>query len=481
MHPVGRLVRIHWSSREPISPDNDVGLWLDPAAQSQGMYIYLPAAGCVSHLSSYIVYLHLIEGVVLQTYLRPRFIATARTYSSRMQIPSMQWAQVAEKVGGPVVYKQIPVPEPGPDEVLVNIKYSGVCHTDLHAMKGDWPLPSKMPLVGGHEGAGVVVARGSLVSEIDIGDRAGVKWLNGSCLACEFCRRADEPLCAKASLSGYTVDGTFQQYCVAKAAHVSKIPAEVPLDAVAPILCAGITVYKGLKESGARPGETVAIVGAGGGLGSLAQQYAKAMGLRVLAIDSGDEKRQMCQSLGAEAFVDFSQSKDLVSDVQAATDDGLGPHAVLLLAVSEGPFQQAAGYVRPRGSIVAIGLPAHASLKAPVFGTVVKMINIKGSYVGNRQDGVEAIDFFRRGLIHAPFKVVPLSELANVFELMGEHSCRSFFSCFLCADMTSFRTGKNRRQICAQNARVASRRKPLRSMSSHTNGLWQPSQQPEHE
>lgn len=112
---------------------------------------------------------------------------------------------------------------------------------------------------------------------------------------------------------------------------------------MAPVLCAGITVYKGLKESGARPGQTVAIVGAGGGLGSLAQQYAVAMGLRVIAIDSGEEKKKMClEQLGASTFVDFATSKNVVKDVQAATEDGLGPHAVILVAVNEKPFQQAA-------------------------------------------------------------------------------------------------------------------------------------------
>ncbi|KAF2265733.1 GroES-like protein [Lojkania enalia] len=335
------------------------------------------------------------------------------------QVPTEQWAQVIEKTGGPVQYKKIPVQKPGPDEVLVNIKYSGVCHTDLHAVNGDWPLATKLPLVGGHEGAGVVVAKGELVDDIEIGDHAGVKWLNGSCLACDFCQQSDEPLCAKALLSGYTVDGSFQQYCIAKAAHVARIPKDVPLDAIAPVLCAGITVYKGLKESGARPGQTVAIVGAGGGLGSLAQQYAKAMGLRVIAIDTGDEKKKMClEQLGSEAFVDFAKSQNVVKDVQAATEDGLGPHAVLLVAVNEKPFQQAAEYVRPRGSVVCIGLPAGAYLKAPVFESVIKMISIKGSYVGNRKDSAEAIDFYRRGLIKAPFKVVGLSELQMVYDKM---------------------------------------------------------------
>jgi len=340
---------------------------------------------------------------------------------SSPQIPEKQWAQVLYKNGGKVKYEQIPVAKPGPDEVLINIKYSGVCHTDLHAVNGDWPLDTKLPLVGGHEGAGVVVARGSLVEDVEIGDHVGIKWINGSCLACSFCQQADEPLCPKVLLSGYTVDGSFQQYAIGKAAHVARIPKDVPLDAIAPILCAGITVYKGLKESGARPGQTVAIVGAGGGLGSFACQYAKAMGLRIIAIDGGSEKSASTKALGAEAYIDFLTSKNLVADVQAATEDGLGPHAVLLLAVSEKPFQQAAEYVRPRGTVVAIGLPAGAYLRAPVFESVVKMITIKGSYVGNRRDTAEAIDFYRRGLIQAPFKTVGLSELQSVYDLMHEN------------------------------------------------------------
>lgn len=222
-------------------------------------------------------------------------------------IPTEQWAQVIEKVGGPVEYKKIPVAKPGPGEVLVNIKYSGVCHTDLHAVNGDWPIPTKLPLVGGHEGAGYVVARGEGVTDQDakIGEAVGVKWLNDSCLSCTFCQQADEPLCLTPKLSGYTVDGSFQQYCIASAKHVAHIPDGVPLDEVAPILCAGITVYKGLKESGAKPGQTVAIVGAGGGLGSLAQQYAKAMGLRVIAIDAGEEKRKMSEGMGADVSVNM--------------------------------------------------------------------------------------------------------------------------------------------------------------------------------
>lgn len=211
-----------------------------------------------------------------------------------------------------------------------------------------------------------------------------------------------------------------QEYAIAKAAHVARIPKDVPLDAIAPVLCAGITVYKGLKESGARPGQTVAIVGAGGGLGAFACQYAKAMGLNIIGIDTGDEKAKMVKELGAHTFVDFAKSSNVVKDVQAATEDGTGPHAVILVAVNEKPFQQASEYVRPRGTVICIGLPAGAYLRAPVFETVIGVKTIKGSYVGNRKDTSEAIDFFRRGLIKAPFKTIGMSELQKVYDMMHE-------------------------------------------------------------
>ncbi|KAK1828609.1 alcohol dehydrogenase [Podospora conica] len=339
---------------------------------------------------------------------------------SAPQIPKEQRAQVVER-DGEITLKTIPVPVPLPTQVLVKILFSGVCHTDLHAMNNDWPLPRKTPLVGGHEGAGVVVALGSAVPphSIAIGDRVGVKWLNSSCLDCAFCIRGDEPLCARAALSGYTVDGTFQEYCCADARHVARLPKDVDMAQVAPVLCAGLTVYKGLKESGARAGEQVAIVGAGGGLGSIAVQYAKAMGLEVIAVDGGREKGEACRKLGADKYVDFMEGGDVVEQVKRASGgEGLGPHAVLLLAPQEGPFQQAASYVRAHGTVVLIAMPAGAKVSLPVFDTVVRMVTVKGSYVGNREDTAEAVAFFARGLIKAPIKVVGLSELGKVFTEM---------------------------------------------------------------
>ncbi|VEU22254.1 DEKNAAC103308 [Brettanomyces naardenensis] len=338
-----------------------------------------------------------------------------RGYAS---IPETQKAVVFYKNGGPLKYEDIPVPKPKPNEILVNVKYSGVCHTDLHAWKGDWPLATKLPLVGGHEGAGVVVAKGDNVNNFEIGDYAGIKWLNGSCLGCEYCIQGAEPNCPEADLSGYTHDGSFQQYATADAVQAAHIPKGADLAGVAPILCAGVTVYKALKTADLRPGQWVAISGAGGGLGSLAVQYAKAMGLRVVGIDGGAEKGELATSLGAEAFIDFTKVPDVVKAVQEATNGG--PHGVINVSVSPKAMSQSVEYVRPLGKVVLVGLPADAVVDTKVFDHVIKSIQIRGSYVGNREDTAEALDFFNRGLVHSPIKVVGLSELADVYELMEQ-------------------------------------------------------------
>lgn len=145
------------------------------------------------------------------------------------------------------------------------------------------------------------------------------------------------------------------------------------------------------------------------------------MGLNIIAIDAGEEKKAMTLKLGASSFVDYSTTSNIVRDVKAATEDGLGPHAVILVAVNEKPFQQAAEYVRPRGVVVMIGMPAGAYFRGPVFDSVVKMVTIKGSYVGNRRDTAEALEFFRRGLIDVPFKTIGMSELQKVYSLMREN------------------------------------------------------------
>jgi propanol-preferring alcohol dehydrogenase len=205
-------------------------------------------------------------------------------------------------------------------------------------MMDDWPPKRKMPLVSGHEGAGIVVAKGELVANIETGHHVGIKWLNGYCLNCTFYLQGDEQLCPQTILSGYTIDGIFQQYTIAKAAHITRIPRECSLEDVSPILSAGLTVYKGLKESHVRPGQYVAIVGAGGGLGYFALQYAKAMSVHSIAINTEYDKSNVCRDLGASAFIGFRESSDIAADVRAAVPNGFKPHAVLVLATHEEPF-----------------------------------------------------------------------------------------------------------------------------------------------
>ncbi|CAD1813210.1 Alcohol dehydrogenase 2 [Candida parapsilosis] len=334
------------------------------------------------------------------------------------EIPKTQKAVVFETSGGKLEYKDIPVPKPKSNELLINVKYSGVCHTDLHAWKGDWPLDTKLPLVGGHEGAGVVVGMGDNVKGWEIGDYAGIKWLNGSCLNCEFCEQGAEPNCPQADLSGYTHDGSFEQYATADAVQAARIPKNADLAKAAPILCAGVTVYKALKTAQLKAGEWVCISGAGGGLGSLAIQYAIAMGYRVIGIDGGAEKGEYIKSLGAEAYIDFTKEKDIVEAVKKATNGG--PHGVINVSVSEKAINQSVEYVRPLGKVVLVGLPAGSKVVAPVFDAVVKSVEIKGSYVGNRKDTQEALDFFARGKVNCQIKIVGLSELPEVFKLMEE-------------------------------------------------------------
>lgn len=335
---------------------------------------------------------------------------------STFQIPKSQKAVIFYENGGELHYKDIAVPKPKPNEILINVKYSGVCHTDLHAWQGDWPLAVKLPLVGGHEGAGVVVAKGENVTNFELGDLAGIKWLNASCMTCELCETGFESNCEHADLSGYTHDGSFQEYATADAVQAAHIPKGTDLAEVAPVLCAGVTVYKALKSAAVQPGQWVAISGASGGLGSLAVQYAKAMGLRVLGIDGGPGKEDLFKSIGGEVFIDYTKTKNMVADIQKATHGG--PQAVINVSVSEAAISMSTQYVRPTGTVVLVGLPANAYVKSEVFSHVVKSINIKGSYVGNRADTREALDFFARGLIKSPIKVVGLSELPKVYEMM---------------------------------------------------------------
>ncbi|KAJ7642131.1 chaperonin 10-like protein [Roridomyces roridus] len=338
-------------------------------------------------------------------------------------IPRTQKAAVVSTAGAKIEIKtDHPVKtqaELAPGECLVKLECTGVCHTDLHAALGDWPVAANTPLIGGHEGVGIIVAIGNNTSHcpVKLGDRVGIKWLADSCLNCEHCRKGREQNCPEAKLSGFTVDGTFAQYVVSYVNHVTPIPEGFDSNAAASILCAGVTTYRAIKYSNTAAGDWIVLPGAGGGLGHLAVQYARTRGLRVIAIDTGAAKKKLCLSLGAEAWIDFKESKDIVKEIKAHTG-GEGAHAAVVTATSGAGYQQAVSYLRAGGTLMAVGLPGTATFDSSIFFTVFKSINIHGSYVGNRQDAVEALDIAARGDVKCHFELKELGDLASTYEGM---------------------------------------------------------------
>ncbi|MBX9875572.1 MAG: zinc-dependent alcohol dehydrogenase, partial [Beijerinckiaceae bacterium] len=216
---------------------------------------------------------------------------------------TMMKAAVVRAFGQPLVIEDVPVPVPGPGELLVKVRACGVCHTDLHAADGDWPVKPVPPFIPGHEVAGTVAALGPGVSDFKLGDAVGIAWLHDSCLRCEYCETGWETLCEHQHNTGYSCNGGFAEYAIASAAFAARLPDGVDFAAMAPILCAGVTTYKGLKETEARPGEWVVISGIGG-LGQVAIQYARAMGLKVVAVDIAEDKLALARATGADVTVD---------------------------------------------------------------------------------------------------------------------------------------------------------------------------------
>jgi propanol-preferring alcohol dehydrogenase len=319
-------------------------------------------------------------------------------------------AAVVEKFGAPLVVREVSVPTPGPGQALVEIMASGVCHTDLHAADGDWPVKPTLPFTPGHEGAGVVVALGPGVTHLKEGDRVGIVWLHSACGHCEFCLSGWETLCLEQKNSGYSVDGTFAQYAVGQADYLGRIPKNLSFVDAAPILCAGVTTYKGLKETGARPGEWVVISGVGG-LGHVAIQYATAMGLHVAAVDLGPEKMALARKLGAEITID-AKTQDPAAEIQKRIG---GAQGILVTAVSTIAFKQAIGMLRRGGTCVLNGLPP-GEFPVSIFDVVLNGYTIRGSIVGTRQDLEEALAFAAEGKVKATIETVALESVNDVFD-----------------------------------------------------------------
>ncbi|WP_020186167.1 alcohol dehydrogenase AdhP [Methylopila sp. 73B] len=329
-------------------------------------------------------------------------------------MPNMMKAAVARALGQPLVIEELPVPEPAPDQILVRIEATGVCHTDLHAVKGDWPVKPTVPFIPGHEGVGVVVGVGRSVKRVREGDRVGIPWLHTACGYCPHCRTGWETLCGEQRNTGYSVNGSFAEYALADPNYVGRIPDGLDWGPAAPILCAGVTVYKGLKETEVKPGEWVAVSGVGG-LGHMAVQYAKAMGMHVAAIDVHPDKLDLAASLGADIALN-AKEVDPGAELQKRIG---GVHGVLVTAVSPAAFEQAFGVLRPHGTMALVGLPP-GRFAMPIFDTVLKRITVRGSIVGTRQDLEEALEFAGDGAVAAHFSWDSLDNINTIFDRMEQ-------------------------------------------------------------
>ena len=328
---------------------------------------------------------------------------------------AMMKAAVLHALKQPLSIEQVPVPEPGHGEILVKVTACGVCHSDLHAVDGDWTPPPVLPLIPGHEVAGRVVKLGPGVSGFALGDEVGVPWMFSACGQCEFCLAGMETICKQGEATGYTKPGGYAEYMVAPAAFVGRLPAGTDHDAMAPILCAGVTTYRGLKRTGARPGQWVAISGIGG-LGHIAIQYARAMGLRVAAVDVSDDKLKLATSLGAEIVVNAAET-----DAAAAIQERIGgAHAAVVTAVAARAFEQAIMMLRPAGTVAYIGLPGGKSdeIRASISAIVNWELTVRGSNVGTRQDLNEAVAFAANGLVKAKIRTIRLEEINATLDEM---------------------------------------------------------------
>jgi propanol-preferring alcohol dehydrogenase len=320
-------------------------------------------------------------------------------------------AAVVHTLGQPLDIREVPVPMPGPGQVLMRVRASGVCHTDLHAAMGDWPVKPSPPFIPGHEGTGEVAALGAGVAHLREGDRIGVPWLHSACGRCEHCSGGWETLCEGQRNTGYSVDGGFAEYVLADADYVGSIPAALEFGAASPVLCAGVTVYKGLKETEVRPGQWVAISGIGG-LGHMAVQYAKAMGMHVVAVDVAEDKLALARDLGADETVNAMEA----DPAEVAANMG-GVHGALVTAVNPSAFSQAIGMLRRHGTMALVGLPP-GDFPLPIFETVLKRLTIRGSIVGTRLDLQEALALAAEGAVTTHYDWDELDNVNAVFDRM---------------------------------------------------------------
>ena len=330
-------------------------------------------------------------------------------------MPIKMQAAVVTAFKKPLEIQEWVIPTPGPGQILVKTEACGVCHTDLHAANGDWPLKPNPPFIPGHEAIGIVVAMGAGVTIVKEGDRVGVPWLYSACGHCEYCLSAWETVCDEAKFGGYTQNGGFAEYVLADPNYVAHIPKGLGPKEAAPLICAGITTYKGIKQTEARPGDWIAVSGCGG-LGHLAIQYAKAMGLLVCGVDIEDSKLDHAKRLGADLVIN-AKTDDPAAILKKET--GGGAHGVLITAPSLPAFKQGVAMTRKRGICVLVGLPP-GTFPLEVFSLVASAITVRGSFVGTRKDMAECLNFAANGKVKADIELQPLASINTVFERL-EH------------------------------------------------------------
>ena len=318
-------------------------------------------------------------------------------------------AAVVHDFGKPLSLDERPVPVPGVGQVLVRLETSGLCHTDIHAAHGDWPVKPAPPFVPGHEGVGIVERLGPDVTGLSEGDRVAIPWLGWACGTCEHCLSGWETLCPNQLNTGYSIDGCYADYAVASAAFAGRVPAGVdPLDA-APLACAGVTTYKAVKVAEVRPTDLVVVFGVGG-LGHLAVQYAAIAGGTVVAVDLHDEKLALARDLGATHTV----NAQTVDPVQAIQELG-GADAAIALAAQPEPFTEAFRSLRRGGRLVFVALPKDNVLPLPIFETVLGGITVAGSIVGTRLDLAEVYELHRAGRTRVIREARRLEEVNEAF------------------------------------------------------------------
>ncbi|MGA5448183.1 alcohol dehydrogenase AdhP [Streptomyces umbrinus] len=332
-------------------------------------------------------------------------------------------AAVVRVFGEPLVIEERPDPEPGPGQVRVRVEASGLCHTDIHAAHGDWPVKPSPPFVPGHEGVGLVEALGDGVAHLSVGQRVAVPWLGKACGRCEHCLSGWETLCEQQINTGYGCDGGYAEKMVAWADFAQPVPEGISALDAAPLTCAGVTTYKALKVAQVRPTQLVAISGVGG-LGHLAVQYAKIAGATVAAIDVTDAKLELARELGADILIDVRKE-----DPAEVLQRHGGAHTALVCAVNESAFAAAYGGLRRGGKLVMVALPAGGTIQLPIFDTVLKGVSVIGSIVGTRQDLDEVFRLHAAGRTRVISVSRPLASVNESFEdvLHGQVDARIVF------------------------------------------------------